>query len=270
MRKTALIAFLALVAVELLADPALAGRRKRRCCCPVVAAPVCAPTPVCCASATSAPTAVAKNDHGTPPKPIEVTTFTTVSLEPIANATLNHLLQPPTGRQKFNDVPFDLPDSRRVLQTEGPDFSGPTSGTLSTAVSRPLAVYVLLSGGWVRREFKGKEVGRITLEFDDGSHIKAPIIAWATIRETWAYDNDVLSPGAQGDAKLVNVFTEPQDRGGAAATGFLDMLIIDLGRSKSDATLTRIMVEDTSTAQVEDVAPALVVSGVTVEHLREK
>ena len=192
--------------------------------------------------------------------------FTTISLDAVSNAQWTHVRQGPVGRAVLGGVPFDLPESRPAARTEGPLAKGPTLIHIPAEVARPEAIFILFSGTYVKPEFKGKKVGEITLEFTTAEKVTVPIIAGQTIRETWYYDNEIPEPDWHGNPKLLNVYSEPQARGGRPATGFLDMLVIDLERKKLGTTLTKITVKDTSMQTVHNIAPSLWVMGVTVRH----
>lgn len=197
--------------------------------------------------------------------------FKPISLAPIANRTkIDHLVRPPSGRVTLGEIPFDFPNPHKGFQTEALNGNDPTSAGFHVNVQRPLAVYVLLSGGHVPPEHKGKEVGAITLEFADGSEVIVPIKSGVTIRETWSGNEDIIEPGSDQNAKLINVFAEEQFRG-KKATAFLDMLVIDLGRKKVATALSEITIRDTSRKTIKMIGPAagvpsLVVNGITVEH----
>ena len=192
--------------------------------------------------------------------------FTPIDLSPIANFKIDRFTNPPSGHKKFGNIPFELPESGRAFRTEGRFVKATMTVKLATNVPHPTAVYVLLSGTYVKHEFENKKVGEITLAFADGSEATFPIKAWRTIRETWAYDDEIQEPSAQGNPKLINVYAESQKRGDRAATAFLDMLEIDLGQTKLATNLSSISINDTSRDTVEDVAPSIEVSGITIRH----
>lgn len=206
-----------------------------------------------------------------PSRSAEPKLFKPISLAPIANRTkIDHLVRPPSGRVTLGEIPFDFPTPHRGFQTEALNGTDPTSAGFHVSVQRPLAVYVLLSGGHVPPEHKGKEVGAITLEFADGSEVNVPIKSGVTIRETWSGNEDIKQPGSDENAKLVNVLAEAQFRG-KASTAFLDMLVIDLGRKKVATALSEITIRDTSRKTIKTNGlgagvPSLVVNGITVEH----
>jgi hypothetical protein len=194
--------------------------------------------------------------------------FKSISLAPIANRTkIDHLVRPPSGRVTLGEIPFDFPNPHKGFHTESLNGNDPTSAGFHVNVQRPLAVYVLLSGGYVPPEHKGKEVGNITLGFADGSEENIPIKSGVTIRETWSENDGIKPPGSDEKAKLVNVFAEEQFRG-KPSTAFLDMLVIDLGRKKVATALSEITIRDTSrkTLGLASGIPSLIVNGITVEH----
>lgn len=197
--------------------------------------------------------------------------FTPISLAPISNRNkMEHLTRPPSGRVTLEGVPFQFSTPHQRFETHGAANNLPISGGLQTSVRRPLAVHVLMTGGYVPLDHKGKEVGRITLDFDDGSEVEVPIKAWVTIRESWSGNEGMIPPGVDENVKLVNVLAEEQFRG-QKATAFLDRLTIDLGGKKVGTKLVGITIRDTSLKFVNKAgpyfgAPSLVVDGITVEH----
>ena len=111
-----------------------------------------------------------------------------VSLQSICNYKFStDIHNPPTGDQVFAGIPFSIPTSgfnRFETQHHGfPSF--PTRGLVIVSIRNPIAVHVLIAGGWVRPQFAGKQVGRIVLHFSDGSTYEEMIIAGRNIREHW-------------------------------------------------------------------------------------
>lgn len=192
--------------------------------------------------------------------------FTCLDLTPSANFKINFVAHSPTGRVEFKGVPFELPESKQVLQTEGVRAPGPASFHIPAEVARPRAVYILLQGCFVKPQFKGRKVGEIVVEFKGGKKSTYPITAWETLRETWSYNTQIVQPKATATARLVNVYAEPEYRAGKPSTGFLDMYVIEFERGAMTEDLEAIEINDLSKELLHDVAPALIVSGITVKH----
>ncbi|HSI15267.1 MAG TPA: hypothetical protein VK961_24675 [Chthoniobacter sp.] len=191
--------------------------------------------------------------------------FTPIDLAPQANFKLNAEKKSRTGHVVLKGVPFELPASRAALQTEGQSAKGPTSFRIPVSVPRPTEVNILLQGGYVKREFSGKKVGEVVLEFKDGKQQVYPITAWKTLRETWAYNTEIVPPDSTGNPKLINVYAEPENRG-KPATAFLDMFVIHLEQVGLTAELTAIEIRDLSKETVQDISPSLIISGISVKH----
>jgi hypothetical protein len=162
-------------------------------------------------------------------------------------------------------VPFELPESKRALVTEGIREKVPASANIPANVPHATAAYILLSGLYVSPKFKGKRVDEIIFEFGADEKLTIPIVAWKTIRKTWAFDDNIQEPDSEGNPKLVNVYTEKQNRG-QPASAFFDMLIVDFGDHRRAASLTNITIRDISRQTVNNVAPALVISGITIKR----
>jgi hypothetical protein len=196
--------------------------------------------------------------------------YTFIDLVPLANFKINAVKKYPTGHVRLKGVPFVLPAARDALQTQGQFAPGPTSFAIPASVHRPKVVYILLSGGYVKEQFKGQPVGQVILKFADSKAeakpLTYPITAWETIRETWAYNTNIQQPDSRGNPKLLNVYAEPQSRAGKPATAFLDMYVIDLDAEAVTSDLAEIQILDTSRETVGDICPSLIVAGITVKH----
>jgi hypothetical protein len=192
--------------------------------------------------------------------------YTPVDLSASANFKINAIRSYPTGRVKFEGVPFELPASRMGLQTEGQFAKGPESFRIEADVRRVTAVHILLQGTIVRPKFRDLKVGEIVLEFKNGKKQKFPITAWRTLRDTWASVGKEQEPLTRGNPRLNNVYKEPQSRGGVAALGLMDMYSIDLEKGVTGNDLKAIEIRDTSKESVGDIAPSLIVTGITVKH----
>lgn len=189
-----------------------------------------------------------------------------VDLSASANFKINAIRSYPTGRTTLDGVPFNLPESRMALQTEGRFAEGPASFRIDADVRRATRVHVLLQGTYVLPEFRDRKIGEIVLEFSDGTRQAFPITAWKTIRETWASVGKEQEPQTKGNPRLTNVYKEPQSRGGVSALGLMDMYTIDLDEKLAGKDLKVIEIRDTSRETVENIAPSLIVTGITVKH----
>ena len=195
--------------------------------------------------------------------------YTTISLAEIANHPINHLMNPPKGRVSYLGVPFEFSDPPRSFETE--NYWGRRSGTsavLKADVPRPSSVRVIITGaGAGNPAHQGKETGVLKFTFADGSEYKATIKVGTTIRpETWRPDSvNGQTPPGDDVVKVTNVVSEPQrQKRGRDATGFLDMLTIDLPASKALTSLSGITITDTSRDTIGVLDPGFEISAITV------
>ena len=191
--------------------------------------------------------------------------YTFVDLGPLENFKLNAVKKSPTGHVTLGGVPFQILPQRGALQTKGLYAEGPNVFRIPAEIRRPTEIYILLNGGYVKPEFAGKKVGEVVAQFKNGKEQTFPIIAWKTLRETWSYDDKIVKPDSEGNPKLINVYSEAQNRG-RPAKAFLDMYVIKLEHEEGADELSAIEVRDLSEETVHDICPALIISGVTVKH----
>ena len=196
--------------------------------------------------------------------PARSVVYEPVSLQSICNYKFSSdIRNPPTGDQVFAGIPFSIPTSglNRFLTQNCGLSSFPTRGFVTVSIRNPIAVHVLIGGGYVRPKFSGKQVGRTVLHFSDGSTYEEVIIAGRNIREHWlAFDggsiNTITSPNCQTVWQGTTT--------GSPRTSLIDMCTIPLPESYQEKILTGMAFEDTSVATVDSVDPSLAIGGVTV------
>lgn len=193
------------------------------------------------------------------------TSFSTVSLDSIANSPIDHLSNPILGNVNLGGVPFLL--KRAFLTQQRFLLENPNRGVINLNVTSPLKIYILLNGAYVLKQFFEKEVGYIEMEFNDGTSFKKSIVAGKDLRETWAGDENLYTISSiSNNFNWQNVWSETQSRGGKPATAFIDMLTIPLPQEFQSRTLTKISIYDSSNDYVGSYDPSLFVMGITVEY----
>ncbi|GEM_PF-2538578 len=198
--------------------------------------------------------------------------FSSVSLAPIANNSMDHLATPLVGRVTLGGIPFDFAagDTATFATQDAGEQGRPTEGVLNVYIPQPKAVHVLLGGGWTLAQFRNAAVGTITLSFSDGQALVVPVIPGFNLRENWGYDdssyNQDLVMEASGDPNWSNVYGEMQGRGDQPATAFIDLLTIPVPAAYQTATLTQITIRDTSAQTVSHLSPSLHIYAISVAH----
>lgn len=204
--------------------------------------------------------------------PTAVPTFSSVSLAPIANNSMDQFMTPLVGHVVLGGVPFDFAAGDTAIFATQHELaqSRPTQGVLTVYIPQPTTVYVLIGGDLTHEQFRNATVGAISLTFSDGRTFDVPVIPGSNLRESWAYDVDSYNEGtvanATGDPNWRNVYGESQIRGDQPATAFLDLLTIPVPATYRTATLTQIAISDTSAQTVSHLSPGLRISGISVLH----
>jgi serine/threonine protein kinase len=186
----------------------------------------------------------------------------TISLKPIANASLtDDYARPPSGDVTLGNVPFSLNGTAFKSQAEpAPNNSFPEQAALTLNVPHPEQVHVLITAGNAFTRWRGKTVGRITLQFDNASPLEIDLVLGKNLRE-WHAANNVISTAAG-----VTEVWHGEIAGHADLTGTLDLLTIEVPPDRRSATLTGIQFEDLSQPRLGSLDPSLIVAGVTAAH----
>jgi hypothetical protein len=157
------------------------------------------------------------------------TRFVSVDIKDVANFSLDWLVSPPVGAQRFDGIPFNiLSGNRAVIHTRNRDRPDlPIAVRVPVGVGSVTAVHLLLNGNWI---LPNEKVGTVRVSYRAGSAQEIALMGMQTIRETWMPTADLFniqfSPPPSGVTWDV-VHSEDQMRGPTKATGFLDRLSIE-------------------------------------------
>ena len=161
----------------------------------------------------------------------------TASLTALNNLPVEHLTKAPNGTVSFKGISFHFPQSGNATfgtQTNR-DPNRPTECPI--LIPQPIkdarTINILINAYWLDKDrainprFAGKKIGEIVVSFTDEKPFIVDLIGGRNIRETWAYKGQPpLPPSNSAYDKLINVYTEPQVRGGEPAEAYIDMLQI--------------------------------------------
>jgi hypothetical protein len=219
-------------------------------------------TPTPAISTPPAATNTKSNDSPTTPAvQAEIPKFKVISLLPIANfsSTATNL---PYGDQVYYGVPFTT-SKERIFSTQYGDSSFPIEGTLQTDISRPQKVYVLINTTNAYREFLNKQIGKITLVFDNGITEETPLIVGTNVREHTIDTTygDVVRTVTDSANKLAWQGTS------SGTLVAIDMLTIPIGSSNQARSLKQIIITDTSNLTANSPDPGLILWGVTISYI---
>jgi hypothetical protein len=199
--------------------------------------------------------------------------FSYISLAPIANLPMGHLVSPPSGEVTLGGIPFNLLRGNQAEFGTTCRYSPPrpTEATIGgLQISDVRAVHVLIVGGWVLESLRGQKVGELGFAFSDGSRYTFDLQAGVHIREAWHYENPELNnpyniiyeiqASQEPWGSWQNVWQESQYRDGKPALAFLDKLTIKIPGEFRGRTLTSVNIRDTS-----DPDPCIHIDGITAE-----
>jgi hypothetical protein len=217
--------------------------------------PIPSAIPVTMATATATATPTAINTSG----PL---LYQPVLLDSIVNASLSEdFIEPLTGNQILNDVPFSLNGWAFKSQARpSPNNTYPTNAVLEVNLPYVEHVYVLLTAGNGFTRWQNEPVGRIIIVFDTGALIEVDLVLGLNLRE-WHAVGDVVSY-----APSVQQVWEGAITGHPHLRGTMDMLEIEVPSEYHEKTVVQIEFYDTSTFIVDSLDPALTISGITVAY----
>jgi len=165
------------------------------------------------------------------------------------------------GSHNFLGVPFE---TGWTTSTQCEDAPGRwQSIPITTKISNPTHVYLLIQAGYAYSKFDGKQVGTVKLNFDDGSSAETPLTLGFNIRD-WAWEN----PAAVNTASSDSLQAAVQGVTSGGTPGGMDMLTIDIPDNLLNSTLTGIEISDVTTETIGDMDPCIHLVAITVEHLR--
>jgi hypothetical protein len=189
-------------------------------------------------------------------------TWQPISISSIANVLLkDDYAEPPRGETILGEVPFSLGDRAFKSQAEpAPNNTYPTRAALALNVPRAEQVQVLITAGNAFTRWRGKAMGRITLQFDSAPPLTVELVPGKNLRE-WHAANNVVSTVSD-----VTEVWRGEIAGQPSLSGTLDRLTIEIPADRRATTLTGIAFEDLSQSLLGSLDPAFTVAGVTVAH----
>lgn len=194
------------------------------------------------------------------------TKFAQVSLLPITNSSIAWK-NPPLGEQVFAGIPFHITKEKFNTQGHSSHTESPVEANLQVNLSNPQNVCVLVGTTHTWTQFSEKQVGEITLVFDDGSTQVTRLIVGQNVRE-YIMDNRLgATVNTLTDSAAQSVWQGVNWDGRQPTT--LDMLTIAVTPSNQGKMLKEIIITDTSTTTASSASPGIGLFGITVEYLGE-
>jgi hypothetical protein len=190
-----------------------------------------------------------------PVQPVAQFEFKQVDIFPIADfaAPIDSF---PAGIQAFNGIGFSM--SKSIFMTRCAVAYLPNEGVLSLDIVHPQEVFILVNTKAASAEFQDKQVGKITLKFDDGAIQETALIVGQNIREYTL------------DGSSVRTVSDPANavawQGGPNRQFAIDMLAIPIEWRNQVGSLKQIIITDTSETTANSVDPGLIVWGLVVGH----
>jgi len=194
------------------------------------------------------------------PSPALVRQYICPSLSAVTNSNLQQgYVQPPLGQVSLAGIPFDLADGQTVTTQAASLPDNPTQVVVPTDVIGPRVVYLLITGGNLYEQYKGKRVGQVRLTFADGRIHSVDLVAGSNIREWKQGDTTVKttsSPDVTGVWSGANKFD--------GSTAVIDMLRVTVPAAYQSGRLAEIAVVDTTQQTIGELDPAVNLLAITV------
>ena len=189
-------------------------------------------------------------------QPVSRLEFKQLDLFPIADFTA--AIDPfPDGAQAFNGIGFSM--SKSIVMTRCAAAYLPNEGVLTLDIVHPKEVFILINTTAAYLEFLDKQVGKITLKFDNGVTEETELIVGQNIRE-YTMDNTAAIRAVYDPANQM-VW-----QGGENNRFAIDMLTIPIDPRNQVSSLKQISITDTSETTANSIDPGLIVWGLTIAH----
>lgn len=187
--------------------------------------------------------------------------FNKVSLSSIANHPYHLGETLGADSYSYNDIPFLI--EKVVFMTQYGAAQLPVDRSLETEIPNPQSVHVLINSTETHLQFLGKQVGIITLVFDNGETETTELVVGQNVRE-YILDSPTVTVNTISSASNQEVWRGVSPDGRKPM--IIDMLIITVGLSNQNRTLKRIDFTDTSASQTGSTSPGLLVWALTVKY----
>lgn len=187
--------------------------------------------------------------------------FQTISLQAWSELTspeTNLGLGP--GLNHLRDIPFETGWKASTQCSYLP--KQPTSFQLGMSISNPVDVYLLIQAGWGRKEYVGKQIGNVRIEFSGGSTIDTPLILGSNIRDWSRKDPAAVNTVSSDTSQPAWEGTTPD-----GTSGGMDILTITIPSNQLQSTLTGIQISDLSQSTIGNINPCIHLVALTAKYL---
>jgi len=161
----------------------------------------------------------------------------------------------PVVSDTTSSIPFDTRWGVSTQCSHCPACSTRLS-LLKESISNPASVHLLLNAGWGLKRYEGQQVGKILLDFSDGSTHDAPVVLGFNIRDWQSDSREAVTTVTSSDLQLAWKGTAPDGKAGQ-----VDVLTIEIPSRHSRSVLESIQVLDVSST----VDPCIQLLAVTVK-----
>lgn len=185
-----------------------------------------------------------------------------VSIDSIANSGMD-FNSPPLGQAAFEGIDFRI--GREIYRSQAagtPDNRYPTRATLNFFIPNAYRLYALINARKGLQQHEGVVIGRIIAHCNDTPALETELRLGENIREGRAAGNVVTA------APQVQQVWDGTLSGDSSATGYIDMLTIDLPPTCQEGRLNALDIVDTSGETANSLDPGLELIAVTVEYDR--
>jgi len=171
----------------------------------------------------------------------------------IANSP-NNISDLSGGIHSFKGIEFNID---KFFMTQYGLASLPVEGVLDVDIRHPQKVYILINSTDTYPIFLNKQVGKISLLFDNGYTEETNLIVGQNIRE---YTTNTVT------VKTVIDDTNQPAWYSANSPFVIDMLTIPISAGNQGGSLKKIVITDTSKSTTNSADPGLIIWGLTVGY----
>ena len=172
-------------------------------------------------------------------------------------ATENLQLQ--SGYRVLNDIPFDFNYEIYTQNTNATE--APQVLNIYYPAQKPISLNLLIQSEWGYVRYLGLQIGKVVLDFENGTSYEYPLIMGENIRD-WKRG---LAPEAVTTVTSPDIVYSWNGTSPEGIAGGIDLLTITLPQEYQDQTLSSIKIIDNSLETAGDYNPGIRLLAASVE-----
>jgi hypothetical protein len=163
------------------------------------------------------------------------------------------------GDRLLLGVPFDIGWKITTQCEDKPGY--PQSIFIPVDLKYPVDAYLLIQAGWGLTIYSGKQIGRVTFDFENSQLLTTDLVLGDNIRDWSADDPNAVITSTSPFLQTAHKGIDPT----SGKAGHIDMLTIPFPNGYEQAHLTSIVIEDTSESIVGSLSPCIHLLGITIK-----